>query len=663
MDEAHRTQSGKLHRAMKAILPNAMLIGFTGTPLLKRDKQTTVETFGPYIHTYKYDEAVADGVVLDLVYEARDIDQRLTAPDRVDQWFEAKTRGLTDYAKAQIKRRWGRLQELLSSRSRLENIVADILLDMETRPRLADDQGNALLVCSSIYQACKFYELFAQTPLKGKCAIVTSYRPNPADIAGEETGEGLTETLRQYEIYRRMLADFFAQDEEQAMYRVDEFEQTVKEWFIHEPGRMKLLIVVDKLLTGFDAPPATYLYIDKPMRDHGLFQAICRVNRLHTEDKEYGYIIDYRDLFQSLQTAVHDYTGGAFEEFDREDVEGLLTNRLDKGRQRLEEALEQVRAICEPVPPPRDSAAYLHYFVAADTGNKDAIRENEPRRVALYKAVACLLRAYANLANEMTEAGYTPAEAEAIRRKVGHYEQVRQEVRLASGDYVDMKLFEPAMRHLLDTYIQAEASQVVAKFEEQGLVDLFVHGGLEALLTALPQGLQSQSEAMTEAIENNIRRLIINEQPVNPRYYEKMSQLLDELIAQRKTQAVEYRAYLERLQQLAHQVRHPEASGSYPAALRTAGQRALYDNTGRDAALALALDGAIRAARKDGWRGNTFKEREVLRAIAEALAGQRRPAVATDRVAESLPPYITDTEAIAQEARRILEIVRAQDEY
>ncbi|RMD66224.1 HsdR family type I site-specific deoxyribonuclease, partial [Candidatus Parcubacteria bacterium] len=667
VDEAHRTQSGKLHRAMKAILPNAMLIGFTGTPLLKRDKQTTVETFGPYIHTYKYDEAVADGVVLDLVYEARDIDQRLTSPGRVDKWFEAKTRGLTDYAKAQIKRRWGRMQELLSSQSRLAKIVDDILLDMETRPRLMDGQGNALLVCSSIYQACKFYELFSRTPLKGKCAIVTSYRPNPADIAGEETGEGLTEKLRQYEIYRRMLADFFEQDEEQAMYRVDEFEQTVKEWFIHEPGRMKLLIVVDKLLTGFDAPPATYLYIDKPMRDHGLFQAICRVNRLHTEDKEYGYIIDYRDLFQSLQTAVHDYTGGAFEEFDREDVEGLLTNRLDKGRQRLDEALEQVRAICEPVPPPRDSAAYLHYFVAADTGDKDAIKENEPRRVALYKAVARLLRAYANLANEMTEAGYSASEAQAIKREVGHYEKVREEVRLASGDYVDMKMFEPAMRHLLDTYIQAEESQVVAKFEEQGLVDLFINNGLDALLSAMPQGLQSQPEAMTEAIENNIRRLIIDEQPVNPKYYEKMSQLLDELIAQRKTQAIEYQEYLKHLQQLAEKVKKPEASGDYPPSMTTAAQRALFDNLGRNAGLALRVDAAIQAAKKDGWRGNLMKERAILSAIAKAL---QEEGYSGERVAEQRAPYVTgDTsdpsveQAIKDTAERILNIAREQNEY
>ena len=660
VDEAHRTQSGKLHQAMKTILPNAMLIGFTGTPLLKKDKRTTVEVFGPYIHTYKYDEAVIDGVVLDLVYEARDIDQRLTSPDRVDRWFEAKTRGLTEVAKARLKQRWGRMQEVLSAQSRLEKIVADILFDMETRPRLMDDRGNALLVTSSIYQACKFYELFNRTPLKGKCAIVTSYRPQPSDIVLEETGEGLTEKLRQYDIYRQMLGDFFDQAPEQAMYRVDEFEQKVKELFIHEPGRMKLLIVVDKLLTGFDAPPATYLYIDKPMRDHGLFQAICRVNRLHTEDKEYGFIIDYRDLFQSLQAAVEDYTGGAFEGFDKEDVEGLLTNRLTQGRERLDEALEQVRAICEPVPPPRDTAAYLHYFVAEDTGDREAIRRNEQRRVALYKAVRRLVRAYANLANEMEAAGYTPDQAERIHQEVRHYETIRKEVELASGDYVDMKQYEPAMRHLLDAYIQADESQVIAQFEDQGLVDLFIHGGLASLTPKLPPGLQ-QPEAMTEAIENNIRRVIVDEQPVNPKYYEKMSRLLDELIAQRKEEALAYQEYMKRLQALARQVKHPETSGQYPSELETPAQRALYDNVGRDASLALKLDAAIQIAREDGWRGNIFKERQIKRAIAQVL---RQQGIPDSVLAETRPEYRTDQQKVLLHAvNRIFDIVVEQHGY
>ena len=262
VDECHRTQSGKLHRAMKTLLPEAMMIGFTGTPLFKEDKQRSIETFGPYIHTYKYDEAVRDGVVLDLRYEARDIDQNLTSETRIDQWFELKTRGLTDVAKAQLKQRWGTMRKVLSSKDRLRKIVADILLDMETRDRLKSGRGNAMLVSGSIYSACRLFEMFQQHDLAGKCAIVTSYKPAPADIKGEETGEGLTEKLRQYGIYRKMLAAHFNEPEDAAMGKVEEFEKEVKKRFVEEPGRMKLLIVVDKLLTGFDAPPVGQIRSD-----------------------------------------------------------------------------------------------------------------------------------------------------------------------------------------------------------------------------------------------------------------------------------------------------------------------------------------------------------------------------------------------------------------
>jgi type I restriction enzyme R subunit len=427
VDECHRTHSGKLHDAMKALLPGAMLIGFTGTPLLKADKRRSIETFGPYISPYKYDEAVKDKVVLDLRYEAREIDQSITSQEKIDQWFELKTRGLTDVAKAQLKQRWGTMQKVLSARDRLAKIVNDILIDMETRDRLKSGRGNALLVSGSIYSACRFFEMFQQTDLGGKCAIVTSYRPSPADIKGEESGEGLTEKLRQYDIYRKMLANHYNEPEEKAMYKVEQFEKEVKKRFIEEPGQMKLLIVVDKLLTGFDAPSATYLYIDKKMEDHGLFQAICRVNRLDGDDKEYGYIIDYKDLFRSLEKSIKDYTGEAFAAYDKADIEGLLKDRIQQGRERLEEAREAVKAVCEPVEPPRDTSQCLRYFCAVESGNAAQLKDNEPKRLTLYKLVAAYLRAYSNLANEMGEAGYSDVEAEEIRNEVGHYEKVRQE--------------------------------------------------------------------------------------------------------------------------------------------------------------------------------------------------------------------------------------------
>ncbi|MBD2573939.1 type I restriction endonuclease subunit R [Arthrospira platensis] len=623
VDECHRTQSGKLHTAMKQMLPNALFIGFTGTPLLKQDKQRSIEVFGGYIHTYKFNEAVRDGVILDLRYEARDIDQTLTSPQKIDQWFEAKTRGLSEFAKTQLKKKWGTMQKLLSSKSRLEQIVNDILLDMETKPRLMDGRGNAMLVCSSIYQACKTYEILSQTDFKGKCAIITSYKPSPADIKGEETGEGLTEKLHQYGIYRRMLADYFNQPEDEAMYRVGEFEQEVKRRFIDEPGQMRLLIVVDKLLTGFDAPPATYLYIDKTMRDHGLFQAICRVNRLDGEDKEYGYIVDYKDLFQQLEGAVTDYTSGAFEDYEAADVAGLLSDRLSKGQERLETALEAVRALCETVPRPRHTSDYLHYFCAADTTDKTALAANEAQRVALYQTVNAAIRAYSNLANEMEAAGYTPQEAASIKEEVSQYSKMRDEVKIASGDYIDSKIYEPAMRYLMDTYIRAEPSNLVADFEELGLVQLMVNQGLKAL-DSLPEGLKDE-EAMAETIENNIRKIILDESPINPKYYEEMSELLDALIAQRHQQAISYQEYLEQVKQLARQVIDPTGSAvrNYPPCLNTPALRSLYDNLGKNEAIALAIDGVVKTTKKDGWIGNRFKEREVKNAVDSVLSNAK----------------------------------------
>ncbi|PZV02945.1 MAG: restriction endonuclease subunit R [Leptolyngbya sp.] len=632
VDECHRTQSGKLHTAMTALLPEAMFIGFTGTPLLKADKLTSLEVFGTYIHTYKFDEAVSDGVVLDLRYEARDIDQHLTSQQKVDQWFEAKTRSLSELAKSQLKKRWGTLRNVLSSQSRLEMIVNDILMDMETKPRLMDGRGNAMLVCASIYQACKTYELLSRTDLAGKCAIVTSYKPGPADIKGEETGEGETEKLHQYAIYRRMLAEYFNEPEDRAMHRVEEFEQKVKERFKKEPGQMRLLIVVDKLLTGFDAPSATYLYIDKKMQDHGLFQAICRVNRLDGDDKEYGYIVDYKDLFKSLEGAITDYTSGAFEKYDAEDVAGLLSDRIEKGRDRLEDLREQVKALCEPVRLPRHTLDYLHYFCAEDTADKEALAANEPKRVALYQAVAALLRAYANLANEMADAGYSPQESATIKAEVTHYDEVQEAVKKASGDYIDMKQYEPAMRRLLDSYIRADPGETISDLDDMSLIDLIVQRGTAAL-DQLPKGIRDDQDAVAETIENNMRRVITDESLVNPKYYDRMSELLDALIEQRRQQAISYQEYLEQVKQLAGQVKPGATQDNYPNSMDTQAKRSLYDNLGQDEALALRIDTAVRYTKKADWIGNKFKEREVARAVREESAGYN---VNLDQVMELL---------------------------
>ncbi|WP_345590908.1 type I restriction endonuclease subunit R, partial [Streptomyces marokkonensis] len=618
VDEAHRSQSGMMHDAMKALMPGAMFIGFTGTPLLKADKATTIERFGSFIHTYKFDEGVADGVVLDLRYEARNIDQDLTSPAKVDQWFEAKTRGMTDLSRAELKKRWGTMQKVVSSEPRARQIVNDILLDMEIKPRLSDGRGNAILVSQSIYQACKFYELFTQAGFKGKCAIVTSYTPQASDIAKEDSGHGATERLRQYEIYRQMLADHFNEPANKAMGKVEQFEKDVKERFVNDPGQMRLLIVVDKLLTGFDAPSTTYLYIDKKMQDHGLFQAICRVNRLDGEDKDYGYIVDYRDLFNSLESAITDYTGNALEGYETKDIEGLLSDRIDKARDGLDTALEKIRALCEPVEPPKDTLQYQQYFCAREQGNAEQLKANEPKRVELYKAVASVTRAYGNLANEMQAAGYSAAETAAIKDEIAHYANVREEVKLGAGENVDFKQYEAGMRHLLDTYISASPSEVVSDFQEAGLIQLIVEMGAAAL-DKLPAGIKKDPEAVAETITNNMRKVIIDERPMNPKYYDKMSELLDAILEERRQGALDYKDYLAKLLEHASKLGKGESDTKYPEWADNGARRALIDFFGQSPELAAVVDTTILHTKPDSWVGNAMKEKKVSRAVAQAL--------------------------------------------
>ncbi len=615
VDECHRSHTGKLHEAMKELLPNTTFIGFTGTPLLKIDKSNSIGSFGPYIHTYKYNEAVADKVVLDLRYEARRVDQDISSQDKIDEWFEERTQGLTDVAKAELKRRWGTMQSLLSSKSRLEKVVFDVLDDFYKKDRLASGRGNAMLVASSIYEACQYYEIF-QAQAFTKCAVVTSYEP----------GALSTET-REYAVYQKMLE---GKDTET-------FEKEVKKKFIETPGQMQLLIVVDKLLTGFDAPPATYLYIDRNMQDHGLFQAICRVNRLDGDDKEYGYIVDYRDLFRKLEKAVGDYTSDALDGFDKEDVVGLLKDRMDEGKKDLDDALEMVRVLCEPVAPPKDSAKYINYF-CGDVENPYSLKENEVKRVKLYKSVSHLVRAYADIANDMTAAGYDKDQTRVIEKEVRHYEQVRTEVKLASGDYIDLKKYEPAMRVLIDRYISATESQKLSAFNDMTLVDLIVKKGEDAL-NELPDSIKQSQEAVAETIENNVRKLIIDEIPTNPKYYLRMSELLDELVKRRKQADVEYREYLKQIVGLSKKVKNP-MDESVGVEINTSAKRAIYDNLGQDVQKAVMVHEAVINSRQADWRGNKLKERAIKIEIKKVL------------------PDITD-----EDMKNLIEIIKNQYEY
>jgi len=634
VDECHRTQSGKLHRAMKAIMPNAVLIGFTGTPLLKKDKQTTLEVFGSYIHTYKFNEAVEDEVVLDLMYEARDIDQDLGSQDRIDAWFEAKTKALNDWQKDELKKKWGTMQKVLSSRSRMDRVVADIIFDFGTKPRLSNGEGNAILVVSSIYEACGYFSLFQKTEFRGRCAVITSYNPQAKDITLEDTGAN-TETDKQfiYNTYTELLKEVEAKP---GMTKTEAYEEWAKDLFTKQPANMKLLVVVDKLLTGFDAPPCTYLYIDKSMQDHGLFQAICRTNRLDGEGKLFGYIVDYKDLFKKVENAIAVYTSELDTSSGGADPQVLLQDRLKKGKERLDDALEALARLCEPVEPPRGELEHIHYFCGNSEISTD-LEEREPQRAALYKATASLVRAYANIADDLEAAGYTDHSIAQIKEHLDHYVKLREVIRRASGETLDLKAYEADMRHLIDTYIQADEPRKISPFDDVPLLELITRTGIkDAIATQLAE-LEGNKSAIAETIENNVRSKIIKEHLSDPAYYEKMSALLDEIISVRKAKALEYEAYLQRIAELVEKVEAGQAEDT-PKKLDTPGKRALYNNLIQNEGLALSIDEIVKQVRPDSWRGIQARE-QVIKA---ALYGVLR-----------------DTD----EVERIFLIVKAQKEY
>ena len=615
VDECHRTQSGKLHRVMKAMMPNAVFVGFTGTPLLVKDKATSMEIFGGYIHTYKFNEAVDDGVVLDLVYEARDIDQRLGSEDKIDQWFQAKTKALNDWQKDELKKKWGTMQAVLSSRSRMDRVVSDIIFDFSVKPRLSSERGNAILVASSIYEAAKYFALFQKTVFRDRCAVVTSYNPLAKDISKEEVGAN-TETDKQF-IYSTYMELLKGVDPRPGMSPTETYEERAKQQFIKEPAKMKLLIVVDKLLTGFDAPPCTYLYIDKSMQDHGLFQAICRTNRLDGEDKDFGYIVDYKDLFKRVENAIAVYTSEIDSGAGESSPEVLLKDRLKIGKERLDSALEALDLLCEPVQPPKGELEHIHYF-CGNTEIETDLQEREPQRVALYKATASLVRAYANIADEMEPAGYSSADVSRIKQQMGHYLDVRETIRLASGESLDVKAYEADMRHLIDTYIEADEPRKISPFDGMGLLDLIVNTGIAKAITSQLGGLKGNKDAIAETIENNVRRKIIKEQLTDPAYFSNMSALLDEIIATRKAKAIEYEEYLKRIAELAKRVEagHGEET---PEHIDTPGRRALYSNLNQNEELAMKIDDAIRRVRPDAWRGVPAREQAIKQALFEEL--------------------------------------------
>ncbi len=642
VDECHRTQGGGMNKQMKRWLEGAIFIGFTGTPLLRKDKEMTRDVFGTYIHTYKFHQAVADKVVLDLKYEARDVPQRMTSRPAIDNWFEHKTKALNNFQKAVVRKRWATMEKLMSSGERKQRIIANIIHDFSLKPRLDNNRGTAILVASTIYDACHYFRLLQNTNFGAYCGIITSYEPNASAISLEPPNSD-----------ERYKFDTYTQHVLKHGRTTKKYEDEVKERFIKEPANLKLLIVVSKLLTGFDAPSCTYIYLDNELHDHNLFQAICRTNRLDGDDKDFGYIVDYKELFGDVQQAIAVYSS---DELDIDEGNGgdnnvRLKNWLVEGKKQLDTAREALRYLCEPVLPPREHEQYLRYF-CGNAAEADALSQTEALRVSFYKAVAIFARAYAAIAQALTEAGYTDAEAVALQNEVAFYAEIRAAIKRASNEELDIKPFEADMRHLINTYIQADPATDLGALGAMSLTELIVKTGIhDAIAKQLNAKGKLSKNAVAESIINNVRKTIIRDQLTDPRFYAEMSLLLDDLIKQSRIDTAAYEKFLREAEALVRRIAERGYAEGVPAVLHgneeatvifrnlpnilaQAGVAGFAVREGGAseatamAQLAIRIDQAMLDHAPAGWRGDQAREAEVQNTLNRLVNYDRAATIA-----------------------------------
>ena len=475
------------------------------------------------------------------------------------------------------------------------------------------------------------------------CGIITSYEPNHNAISREPA---ISDERYKFDTYTKQVLS--------KGQTTKQYEDEIKRRFIKEPANMKLLIVVSKLLTGFDAPSCTYIYLDNELRDHNLFQAICRTNRLDGVDKDYGHIVDFKELFGDVQQAIAVYSS---DELDVDEGCGgdnnvHLKNWLEEGRKKLDEAREALRYLCEPVPLPRHMEQFLNYF-CGDAANANALNETEPLRVSFYKAVANLVRAFAAIAQNLAQAGYSGVEEAALQQEVEFYSEIRSAIKKHTNEELDIKPYEAGMRDLLNRYIHADGAVELGELGEMSLVQLIIKTGIhDAIARKLNAKGKLSKNAIAEGIINNVRKTIIRSQLTDPRFYEQMSKLLDDLIKQSRADTAAYAEFLRKAEALVKRLAANQPDDGVPAVLH--GRReatVIYnnlpqilaagcaDNTDERATLALEIDRVMRAEAPAGWKGDQAREAQVQNALFPVLNRDRDATRSLFELIKNQPGY------------------------
>ncbi|MCX8514654.1 MAG: HsdR family type I site-specific deoxyribonuclease [Burkholderiales bacterium] len=588
VDESHRTQGGDLHKAMKKVFPRACYLGFTGTPLLKREK-ASIAKFGGLIHRYTIEQAVKDKAVLPLLYEGRLVDQWISDKEGLDRRFEIISRNLNYEQKEDLTQKWARFSRVASSERRLEMIALDI--NEHYSKNFQGTGFKAMLATSSKYEAIKYHDLFEKYG-NIKTAFV---------ISAADTREGYDEVDENNKLYvskawTKIINEYGNEEN---------FLNSVKSKFLDE-DEIELLIVVDKLLTGFDAPRAAVLYIDKELKEHSLLQAVARVNRLF-EGKEYGFIIDYRGLLGNLDNALTSY--GALANFDEQDLIGAVID-IKSEIAKIKTFYSHLQDLFKPVINKNDQESY-QVFLA-----------DKELRKQFYDLLSAFSRALKlSLSSDKIDEILSVQQTENYKRWMKFYSELRLAIKIRYHEEVDFGKYEKEMQKLMDTFISANEVNQLTK-----LVNIFENEFNEELERVIG------NNAKADTILNATARFIKENRQQNPNFYDKLSQKIEQIIQEYREGRLSDEDKLKYAKDIRNilMTKREDNDMQYPVEIQNnACARALFDNLYeiRDmlainefTKIVLQIDAIFKSvSKKPDWQYNNDVKNQIDQSIDDIL--------------------------------------------
>lgn len=591
VDEGHRTQYGEINRRMQEVFKGAIYISFTGTPIMKKDKNI-FDKFGGLIHKYSLDDALKDKAIVPLIYEGKMVDQEVSK-EAIDMRLDMLTRNLTEEQKTDVMKKWSRFEKVASSEQRLELIAWDIASNYNQT--LKGTGFNAMLACNKKVEAVKYYNIFRDEFPELEVAVVIS---SPDMREGEGSiDEDTNDIVKKF--YINAISNYKNEEE---------YEETIKSKFIN--GDIDILIVVDKLLTGFDAPKASTLYLDKQIKEHNLLQAIARVNRL-CDGKDYGYIVDYRGLLGELDKALTMYQEAGLEEFNEEDIKSSVYY-IDTEINNMFEAYEKLKEIFKDIKNKNDLEEY------------EVLLEDEKIRKDFYDKL-CKFGSMLGIILPSDQAYYKVGKEKIseLRKALAFYQKLRATVKLRYSETIDHKEYEAKMQKLLDNYVVAKEMMRITE-----PVDITDAENFDKELEKM-----GTDRGKADAIRTRLTRTISEKSIEDPAYYKKFSTRIEETIEAYRNRRITDSEYLQKMQDIKEDFRKGNSGISYPTNITTENSRAFYGviydkliprmkenaNIEEIGEIALTIQREIESKIKRDWHYNTDIHNEIAQAIDDTI--------------------------------------------